>query len=428
MRFASLARNVVALIALAPTLVALAWSGARAQASNDSASTLRMVVIVSRHGVRSPTDPTELAPYSARPWPTWSVAPGDLTPHGAAAMALFGRAYRATYAPAGIFPLHGCPASDSTYVWADVDERTRATGVALLDGLAPNCGISEHVTDAAVDPLFHALPTLGKANLTASTASLLGTVGSAPEALVPAFGLAFGDLDDVLGCGSGDACEKISSVAQTIVPSPKTGIVEMHGPVDLASTAVEDMILAYADGRPLSDVGWGAVDRTRLLALSQLHVLKFAVNTEPPYAARVQGSNLLSHVLATLDQGASGVRNAKTRVPLSARFVAFVGHDTNLAEFAGMLRLQWLLPGYQMNDTPPGGALVFEVRQPTQGGEPFVRTFFTAQSLDTMRSLSANAPERVPVFVPGCSQLDCPIPIFDRVVGAAIDPAFVGTW
>jgi len=422
------ARIAAASIALVSLLAIATRLPARAQTSVDSTSTLRMVVIVSRHGVRSPTDPTELAPYSARPWPAWSVAPGDLTPHGAAAMRLFGRAYRATYAGEGLFPLHGCPAVDSTYVWADVDERTRATGVALLDGLAPNCGISEHVADATVDPLFHALPTLGRANLATSTASLLGTVGSAPGALVPAFGLAFKDLDDVLGCGSGSACEKISSVAPTIVTSPKTGLVELQGPVDLASTAVEDMILAYADGRPLSDVGWGNVDRTRLLALSQLHVLKFAVNTEPPYIARVQGSNLLSHVLATLDQGASGIRNVNTSVPLSARFVAFVGHDTNLAELAGMLRLQWLLPGYQMNDTPPGGALVFEVRQPAQGGESFVRAFFTAQSLDDMRTLSGNAPERVPVFVPGCSQLDCPISTFDRVVSAAIDPAFVGPW
>jgi hypothetical protein len=35
---------------------------------------------------------------------------------------------------------------------------------------------------------------------------------------------------------------------------------------------------------------------------------------------------------------------------------------------------------------------------------------------------------RVPVFVPGCPALDCPLPVFDRVTNAAFDPAFVGTW
>ncbi len=427
MRYAPFVRIAALPIAVAMLLTMLMRLPARAQTVVDEPSSLRMVVIVSRHGVRSPTDPTELSPYAARPWPAWSVAPGYLTPHGAAAMRLFGRAYRETYAAAGIFPLHGCPTADSTYVWADVDQRTRATGTALLDGIAPDCGISEHASDATVDPLFHALPTLGKADITASTDSLVGSVGAAPQAIVPAFRFAFDDLDAVLGCAKGP-CEKISSVAPAIVTSPKTGLVELQGPVDLASTAVEDMILAYADGRPLSDVGWGSVDGPRLLALSQLHVLKFAINTESPYIARVQGSNLLAHVLATLDQGASGIRNPKTRVPLAARFVAFVGHDTNLEEFAGMLRMRWLLPGYQINDTPPGAALVFEVRQSARRAEPFVRVFVTAQTLDDMRTLSTNPPERVPVSVPGCPQLDCPISTFDRVVGGAIDPTFVGTW
>jgi 4-phytase/acid phosphatase len=427
MTHALFVRRATVTIAVVSLLAILTRLPAHAETAVDATSSLRLVVIVSRHGVRSPTDPTELAQYSARPWPAWSVAPGYLTPHGAAAMKLFGRAYRETYAPSGIFPPHGCPTANSTYVWADVDERTRATGAALLDGIAPNCGLSEYASDATVDPLFHALPSLGKADLTASTDSLVGSVGTAPQAIVPAFRLTFDDLDAILGCGKG-TCEKISSVAPAIVASPKTGLVELQGPVDLASTAVEDMILAYADGRPLSDVGWGSVNGPRLLALSQLHVLKFAINTESPYIARVLGSNLLAHVLATLDQGASGVRNPKTRVPLAARFVAFVGHDTNLEEFAGMLRLRWLLPSYQINDTPPGAALVFEVRQPAHGGEPFVSVFAMAQTLDDMRTLSANPPERVPVLVPGCPQLDCPISAFDRVVEGAIDPTFVGTW
>lgn len=41
---------------------------------------LRFVVIVSRHGVRSPTGKLDqLNQYSRQPWPTWSVPPGYLT-------------------------------------------------------------------------------------------------------------------------------------------------------------------------------------------------------------------------------------------------------------------------------------------------------------------------------------------------------------
>ena len=104
-----------------------------------------------------------------------------------------------------------------------------------------------------------------------------------------------------------------------------------------------------------------------------------------------------------------------------------MGHDTNLEAFAGMLRLRWFVPGYQPNDAPPGGALVFEVHR--AGGAPaFVRTFFVTQSLDQMRALSHDPPARVVVYVPGCPGFDCPLATFDRIVGAAVDSAFVGPW
>ena len=57
-----------------------------------------------------------------------------------------------------------------------------------------------------------------------------------------------------------------------------------------------------------------------------------------------------------------------------------------------------------------------------------MRTFFTEQTLDAMRSENGNAPARVPVYVPGCPSLDCPWETFKSVAGAAIDPSFVAPW
>jgi 4-phytase/acid phosphatase len=412
-----------------PLIFLLCSAGAAGQPSPRPAtpSDLRLVVIVSRHGIRSPTDPNELSPYAAHPWPAWEVAPGFLTPHGATMMRYFGASYRSMYAAAGLFPITGCPAANALYVWADVDERTLATASALLDGLAPTCGFTTKHSGEAVDPLFHALPSLGRGDPATASDSLQGSIGADPQSIVAAYGLAFAKLDAILGCADGE-CRKVSGVATTLLPNAKTGLFSVEGAVDNASTAVEDFILAYADGKPVSDVGWGAVDSKTLLELSQLHTLKALLTSETPYAARVQGSNLLTHVLATIDQGATGIRNEKARAPLAAHFVAFVGHDSNLEALAGMLRLRWLMPGYQLNDTPPGGALVFEVHQSSPSAEPVVRVFFTAQSLDQMRTLSKDPPNRVPVFVPGCATLDCPLTTFDRIANAAIDPAFIGRW
>ena len=56
--------------------------------------TLIRLVVVSRHGVRSPI-PTasELHNWSAAPWPLWPVAPGELTPRGKQLVTLMGRYY-----------------------------------------------------------------------------------------------------------------------------------------------------------------------------------------------------------------------------------------------------------------------------------------------------------------------------------------------
>ena len=71
------------------------------------------------------------------------------------------------------------------------------------------------------------------------------------------------------------------------------------------------------------------------------------------------------------------------------------GHDTNLSNLSGMLGLSWRLPGYQADDTPPGGALVFSIWQGPGAANYFVRAQYLAQTLEQMRGatpLSLSAP------------------------------------
>jgi len=91
------------------------------------------------------------------------------------------------------------------------------------------------------------------------------------------------------------------------------------------------------------------------------------------------------------------------------------------------------LPGFQQNETPPGGALVFEVWRPTGGGTAFVRSAFVAQTFEQMRDATSATdprarPMRASVAIPGCPSLDCPIATFDAVLDASGDARFVAPW
>jgi 4-phytase/acid phosphatase len=192
----------------------------------------------------------------------------------------------------------------------------------------------------------------------------------------------------------------------------------------------ENLLLEYAEGMDAVNVGWGRVDVHKLRELLQLHTANVDIAQRPSYIARIQSSNVLIHVLQSMEQAAGGhpVAGALTRP--GDRLLILAGHDTNIASIAGTLGLSWIIDG-RRDDTPPGGALAFELWKRRGKEEYSVRTFYTAQTLDQMRNCNvltvANPPERVPVFVPACGREDgsCAWSTFQRTVQAATDTDFV---
>ena len=409
---------------IATLFVAALWTQAAAVAAPPP-SQLRMVIVLSRHGVRSPTHPAELQAYAAQTWPAWPGKPGNLTEHGALLMQQFGAYYRRTYGESLAIGEHGCPPAGSIFVWADIDQRTRATGDAILAGLAPGCNIPVHHAPADPDRLFDPLPGIGVVDKAESMASVLGAVGGNLNALTVAYGGAFATMESVLGCESPATCKQISQVPTTVANDGDGGLAGLSGGLDMAGDVAENMLLEYTNGN--ADVGWGRVDRAHLLQLLVLHVLGKQLEHGNRYSARAHSSNMMTHILQTLEEGATGQAVSGTRVPPKTRFVFLSGHDTQLAEFSGLLGLSWLIDGDQYNDTPPGSALIFELRA-APGTQPSVRTFFAAQSLDSMRAGHGESPQRVPVYIPGCPALDCPFATFRKIVTAAVDPRFVAPW
>jgi 4-phytase/acid phosphatase len=426
------------------------WLAIQAHAQNpvpakspvDKEEELKLVVMVSRHGVRSPTGKTDqLNQYSAQPWPTWSVPPGYLTEHGAHLMTLFGAFDREQLAAQGLLAAKGCEVAEHIRIIADSDQRTRETGRALAAGLAPGCTLAvSALPEGTPDPLFHSLEAgVGQPDKLLATAAVSGRIGNNPLGISEAYRLQLEALQQVLNsCNPNTTCASVGTVApksifeiqSSIAPGKGDHLVELHTPLSVASTMAENLLLEYTEGFEAARVGWGRVDIHKLRELLQLHTASEDIAQRTGYIARVQSANLLLHVLQSMEQEAAGHPVAGALSKPGDRLLILVGHDTNLANMSGALGLSWLIDG-RRDDTPPGGALVFELWKKHDTGEYLVRAFYEAQTLDQMRNATIlsmqSPPERVPVFVPGCSQADasCNWKAFQLAVQAVVPSAFV---
>jgi 4-phytase/acid phosphatase len=423
----------------------LAAPAATAAAQNAAAPVpkLRFAVILTRHGVRSPTwTLSELNAYSGEPWPDWGVAPGNLTPRGSKLMMLFGSYYRLYFAAAGLFHGTGCEDASHVHIRADAGSRTRETGRALAAGMMPGCSVDVQTVSSGEDPLFSPLSAgIGKPDRALAAASISGRIGANPSALAGAYRQAFGTLREVLfGCAPAMRCppeekpgkRSVLEQPSSVEESKGDRAADLRGPLRIGSTLSEDFLLEYVNGMEGKDLGWGRLDAGKLLEVMRLHAAYADLARQTPYVARLLGSNLLNHVLRSMEQAVKDSSVTGSLGKVGDRVLIIVGHDTNISNIAGLLGISWLLDGYQRDDTPPGGALVFELWQQAEG-EMAVSTYYIAQGLEQMRKvipLSLDSPPLTsPIFVPGCSRADqkmtCPWKAFQHTIESASDPAFV---
>jgi 4-phytase/acid phosphatase len=130
---------------------------------------------------------------------------------------------------------------------------------------------------------------------------------------------------------------------------------DLRGPLRIGSTLSEDFLLEYVNGLEGKDLGWGRLDVGKLPEIMRLHAAYADLARQTPYVARLQGSNLLSHIRRSMEQAIKGSPITGSLGKVGDRVLVIVGHDTNISNIAGMLGISWLLDGYQPNDTPPGG-------------------------------------------------------------------------
>jgi 4-phytase/acid phosphatase len=339
-------------------------------AAENAAPELLSVVVVSRHGVRSPTQSLEtLQKWSQKEWPQWGVPRGYLTGRG---FDLVRRTWEAELKNP-VFAYSACPAPGQVRIIADVDERTIKTGEALSDGLYGGCGVPVEVTDEPHSSLFSPL----KAGVCAFENS------SELQRRVSARSRRTGEQ-------YGSVLEKLSAITD----SPLSGAVaaevypkkiKLIGPLYKASSIVEIFALEWGEF-PNRLPGWGQVDEKLLEEeLMPMRVAVFSAVNRDREVALSKGSALASAVLKALEG--------------PVKYTFFIGHDTNLANLGAIFGLNWKLPGRAVNENTPGGYLIFE-KWKVQGRVQ-IHIFYSALSPSQMRASAIEG--RVP-------RMEIPIP------------------
>ena len=176
-----------------------------------SEDVLQQVVIVTRHGVRSPTwTPERLNQYSATPWTDFGVPPGYLTPRGRDLMKMMGGFYHDFYSNSLLKDMQSCDNAKRVYFWADTDQRTLETARALTESILPACKIEVNSKPSGVsDPLFNAIETgVAKPDYNLSIAAVQGRVGPKLDVLQDTYRAEFQSLQNVLN-GNGKAQKSI---------------------------------------------------------------------------------------------------------------------------------------------------------------------------------------------------------------------------
>ena len=413
----------------------------------DDGTILKQIIIFGRHGVRSSTvSPADYAKLSPRPYPDFGVAPGYLTAHGWQAESLLGVYFREYLLHERL--LTGDVKWDATrsYFRANSIQRSNVTAAAFGAGLFEGMAVPVHSYPLGqTDPVFDPISANVAAVDAVRAAREVRQVYNSGAALASAYSGELALIRSVLfnyQAGVEPVPAAPAGITDgTALPIPleayKTGLATGHvvdtGGIYATIGAADPFVMEYATGMPLADVGWGRLSLDQLSQQTRLITLAFNVAFATPYLNQVQSSNAGSHVLRSMEQAViqDGIPGSFGRPGSHVNVI--ISSDVFVTGLAGLLGLHWQLPGYQPDFCPPGGALVFELRQSRSSREHLVRVFYTAQTWEQLRNLTPlglqTPPATTQLLIPGGREpgagLDVSFARFQRLLKRAIGQQYV---
>ena len=408
------------------------WSSAFAQAHRPDdfheRYTLKQVVVLSRHNIRSPLSGrhSTLQRITPHEWYHWSSAPSELSLRGGALETMMGQYFRKWLVSEGMMRENENPAEGTMRFYANSLQRTIATAQYFSSGMLPvaNVRIEHHLEVGKMDSVFAPQITDDNAAFKALAQQQIAAMGGEKgligigEKMSENYSLLERvlDMDKSKACLEGDTCHFRTDDAHVyLVKNREPG---MGGSLRLACQAADALVLQYYEEPDAVKAAFGDTlaweDWERISAIKDWYgdVLFTA-----PVVARQVARPLLRTMLGELQND-------------ERKFTFLCGHDSNIGSVLAALDAEdYSLPNTIEKKTPIGCKLVIGKWEDTEGRQ-FASLNLVYQSTDQLRNMTlldlGNPPMVYPVRLKGLNANDDGLYLFEDV-SSRIDAAIKGT-
>ena len=348
---------------------------------------LEKVVIFSRHGLRSPlTSPgsrlSKVTPYE---WENWDVPASHLTKKGAILETYFGQYINDWLIQNEVIKKGECLSPDNAQIYTNSLQRTIATGQSLTTGIFPGCDIkTEHKMEIGkMDPVFN--PVITTDNAKFKEEALKGmNLKKRNQELKGSYSL----LSDVINYTKSEECLKEGKCKffneEGTLKIEKDKEPGVDGPIKLGTQIGDALLLQYYEGYPLDKIAGNNINtREKWQKITDIkngyEDLLFATEK----VAKNVAAPLIKYIYNDISSS-----NHKVTV--------LVGHDSNLVAMFAALGFKDYKLEEQVEKTPIGGKVFFEIWKDKKTGERKVKVEYIYQTLSQIRETQKLTRENPP--------------------------------
>lgn len=374
--------SLLLLMFVCPSFV---WAQTQRSPEFKEKYTLKEVVILSRHNIRSPLSDngSALGKLTPHRWTNWSAASSELTLRGGVLETMMGQFFRKWLVSEGLFTENYVPNADEVNFYANSMQRTIATAQYFSSGFMPiaNVAVRHRYDPSKMDPVFFPRLTKVSEAFCSDAMNQIAAMGGKKgirginEGLEDSYRIIADvlDLKDSPACKSGETCAFDDYDTQIILKKGEEPA--MKGSLKLANSASDAFILQYyeeadaqkaAFGHDISISDWEKIARIK------------DVYGDVLFTAPVVAYNVAHPLLVYMNDEL----NSDAR-----KFTFLCGHDSNIASVNAALEVEdYELPSSIEKKTPIGSKLVFE-KWIDKSGNEFVAINLVYQTTEQLRNI-----------------------------------------